>query len=114
MLPLTEPLRGSVTAMCGRYTAPGWRLSRPTGLRASSGSSRICFWLMTLPRLASVVLMGETIEVTSTVSVCAPISIGTSILVRTSTGSATFSRTAVLKPVSSTLMLYSPGGSARN
>ncbi len=58
---------------------------------------------MVLPRLASVVLMGDTIEVTSTVSDIWPIAIGRSIFVRTSTGSSTLSRVAVRNPVSSAL-----------
>ena len=100
--PLTEPLRGSSLVVFGMYTAPACRLSSPTTLRASSGSCATWLPVMTLPRLASVVLSGDTRALTSIVSLCAPISIGTSILVRASTASTTLSRTAVRNPGNST------------
>ncbi len=81
---------------------------------ASSGSARTCAPVMTLPRLASVTLIGETSVVTLTVSVSVPMAICTSKRVVTSTGNASFSRSAVRKPDSSARTSYVPGGSARS
>jgi hypothetical protein len=69
---------------------------------------------MTLPRLASVVLISGDRPVTSTVSDNDPISIFISRLVCVSTATCSFSCTAVRKPFNSTFTEYSPGGIATN
>jgi hypothetical protein len=102
--PLTAPLRlsWSPNVLVGTKTAPGCRLSRPTTLRASRGRARTCVPLITLPMLASVVLITVVSAVTCTVSLIVPISSLTSCLATVSTARGTFSTIEVRNPCSST------------
>ena len=68
---------------------------------------------MTLPRLASCVFRAVASDVTLTVSAIWPMPSGTSRRAFMSTWSWTFSRTLLLKPLNSIVIVYTPGGSAR-